>query len=457
MKRTMSSYPLLALGGRFLCALSIATAGCDDGVSPPPVVVLPADAAPPVAVPRDADPQDAAPRDVAPPPSNFDAPKEAGAPDGPPAATCPAPPAELECQPVMGELLPPAGTRTRQCAFDVGSTNVKLLITSTAPGDRTTLEGERFCQKAMRLGDRVVDAMMMPKPFAEADMDALVAQLEIYGGICRNDGGMILGAVATQWARTATNPDEIKSWFMAKMGMPLHILTGDQEGAYGYAAATHDRLDRIILDAGGRSFQLAYLPTGEPKPTSVSIRFGHNESSAKVWTRAEFSEFAPARLAYIEALKRLIAETAGAPEALARLGELVGSGKLEPELISLGDSGVILAVQGKLQDETGRWVDPMTYLQRVEERRRELAAITDVMGPKKTLEIEAVEAFLGRLTANPSWFEELRSECIRNAYGAKVLGHLTLLSHLVKEYGLGTRVVFTSGEMGEGFILEKLR
>ena len=38
-----------------------------------------------------------------------------------------------------------------------------------------------------------------------------------------------------------------------------------------------------------------------------------------------------------------------------------------------------------------------------------------------------------------------------------MLGHLTLLSHLIKEYGLAGRVVFTSGEMGEGFILEKLR
>ena len=103
----------------------------------------------------------------------------------------------------------------------------------------------------------------------------------------------MLGAVATQWARTATNPDEIKTWFMAKMGFPMNIITGDQEGAYGYAAATHDQLDRIILDAGGGSFQLTYWPTGEAKPTAASLRFGHDESSAKVWTKPDIHRVRP--------------------------------------------------------------------------------------------------------------------------------------------------------------------
>ena len=436
MTKIIATYPRLLLS-----ALIVVSAGCGDDSGSP------VDAAPAA---------DAAPRADVASPADGAAPREASAGDVVPAVICPEAPAALECDPTMTEALPPAGTRTRQCAFDVGSTNVKLLITSSASGDRTSLEGERFCQKAMRLGDRVVDGMT-PKALSETDMDALVAQLKIYDGLCRNDGGMILGAVATQWARTATNPEEIKTWFMAKMGFPLNILTGDQEGAYGYAAATHDRMDRIILDAGGRSFQLAYWPTGEAKPTSVSLRFGHTESSDKIWTNAEFTDYGPARLAYVEELKRLIASTAGATEALARVKELASTSKLERELISLGDSGVILAVEGKLQDEQGRWVDPQTYLQRLEERRRELATVSDVTGPKKILRIADLETFLDRLTANRAWFEDLRGQCIRNAYGAKVLGHLTLVSHLIKEYGLDTRIVFTSGEMGEGFILEKLR
>ena len=149
----------------------------------------------------------------------------------PAAAICPPPPAELECDPVLAEALPPAGARVRQCAFDVGSTNVKLIVTSTTGADRNSIAGERVCKKAMRLRDRVQDAMMMPKALAEADMDALVAQLKTYGDVCTKDGGTVLGAVATQWARTATNPDEVKTWFMAKMGFPLNIITGDQEGA----------------------------------------------------------------------------------------------------------------------------------------------------------------------------------------------------------------------------------
>jgi hypothetical protein len=380
-----------------------------------------------------------------------------GAPaDGATAAACPMPPAELECEPPQSEALPPPGGRVRQCAFDIGSTNVKLVVTSTAGGDRDSIEGERVCKKAMRLRDRVQDAMMMPKALAETDMDALVAQLKTYGQVCADDGGTMLGAVATQWARTATNPDEIKSWFMAKMGLPLNILSGDQEGAYGYAAATHDQLDRVILDAGGGSFQVTFWPTGEPKPTAISLRFGHDESAAKVWSKPEFAEYGPARQAYIEEMNKQIAATAATAEGYAKLKQLVASGKLQGELISLGDSGVILAVEGKLQDDRGRWVDQMTYLQRLDERRRQLATVT-AMGPRKTLEVADIEAFLNKLAANNTWFEDLRGECVRKAYGGKVLGHLTLVSHLVKEYGLSSRIVFTSGEMGEGFILEKIR
>jgi hypothetical protein len=390
-------------------------------------------------------------------PADGSAPRDGSAAEAAAAATCPPAPAELECDPPLAEALPAAGARTRQCGFDIGSTNVKLVITSTSGTDRNSIEGERVCKKAMRLRDRVQDAMMVPKALSEADMDALVAQLKTYGAVCTGDGGTMLGAVATQWARTATNPEEIKTWFMAKMGFPMNIITGDQEGAYGYAAATHDQLDRIILDAGGGSFQVTYWPTGEAKPTATSLRFGHDESSAKVWTKPEHTEYGPARQAYIAELQKLIDATPATAQAFAKMKELVAGAKLGGELISLGDSGVILAVEGKLQDASGRFVDQKTYLQRLDERRRELATMTDVMGPRKTLQAADVEAFLTKLAANKAWFEDLRSECIRLAYGGKVLGHLTLVSHLIKEYGLGARVVFTSGEMGEGFILEKLR
>jgi exopolyphosphatase/pppGpp-phosphohydrolase len=395
----------------------------------------------------------AAGRDVAAAP---DAPAEARPTDGPPAAVCPAKPAEAECEPFLDEAIPLSAGRVRQCAFDIGSTNVKVIITSTMGTDRDSIEGDRVCKKAMRLRDRVQDAMMMPKAFAEADMNDLVAQLGTYGQVCTKDKGTVVGAVATQWARTATNGDQIRAWFQQKMGMPLAIINGDQEGAYGYAAATHDQKDRIILDAGGGSFQLTYWVTGDAKPTAASVPFGHDASSDKVWTKPEHAGFGTARVAYVDELQKLIAATPATAEAFTKLGELVKNGKLNPEMISLGDSGVILAVEGKLQDAAGKWVDELTYLARLDDRRRELATST-VMGPKKTLTLTQINAFLDKLAANRASFEDLRGECVRKAYGGKVLGHLTLMSHLITKYGLGQRAVFTSGEMAEGFILEKLR
>ena len=376
--------------------------------------------------------------------------------DAAPGAMCPPRPAEAECEPILDEAIPLAAGRVRQCAFDVGSTNVKVIITSTMGRDRDSIEGDRVCKKAMRLRDKVQDAMMMPRALAEADMDALVAQLKTYGDICTREKGMVLGAVATQWARTATNQDQVKTWFQAKMGMPLEIITSDREGAYAYAAGTHDQLDRIILDAGGGSFQVSYWVTGDAKPTVAGVPLGHDAASDAVWLKKDFTEYGPARAAYVAELKRLIAASAATSDAFAKLKELVTTGKLKNELLSLGDSGVILAVEGKLQDAAGKWVDEMTYLRRLDERRRELAAST-VVGPKKTLMLADLNTFLDKLATNKAWFEELRSECVRRAYGAKVLSHLTLMSHLMTEYGLAARAVFTSGEMAEGYILEKLR
>src|SRR5688572_4936990 len=78
------------------------------------------------AAPGDAAPAaDAAPaRDSAP---TGDGPRPG---DGPPAAMCPAAPAELECEPVLEEVVPLGDKRVRHCAFDVGSTNVRVIVTS---------------------------------------------------------------------------------------------------------------------------------------------------------------------------------------------------------------------------------------------------------------------------------------------------------------------------------------
>ena len=372
------------------------------------------------------------------------------------AASCPARPEEAECDPVASEVVPLGAGRVRHCAFDVGSTNVRLVMSSMVAGDASSIEGDRVCKKVMRLRDKTQDpATMMGRPLLETDMDALVAQLKTYRDRCTQEQGTMVGAVATQWARNATNQDEIRAWFKSKLGLDLNILTGDQEGGYAYAAGTHGKRDRLILDVGGGSFQLTHWATGEARPTAASVPLGHDASSTRVWARPEYTSFAAARQAYLTELAVLIAAKPETAAAFAQLKTLIQTGRLDKELLSLGDSGVILALEGKLQDPAGRWVDEPTYLQRLDERRRALAA-SPAVGPKKTMTIAAVNAFLDTLASNDTWYADLRSECIRKAYGAKVLGFLTLVSWLARDHGLGERVVFTSGEMAEGFVLEKL-
>jgi hypothetical protein len=356
-------------------------------------------------------------------------------------------PPDVTCEPRLDEPLPVVAGRVRHCAFDIGSKNVKLMISSMAPGDRLSFEEERSCKAGRNLGEKTYDtASETRRPLPVADLDALVTLLQGYAALCKIEGAELVGAVATEWARRATNPDEIKAALRSKLGVDLQILTADKEGAYGYSSATNDTPKKIILDHGSRSVQLSYWADGDPEPKVGKFALGSEEAADRFFGSAQYKDYAAARAAYVARLGEL-----ATPE-LAPLRERLAAGKLDKELISLGDSGVILAVEGKLRDPcNGRWVDEATYEQRSEERR-----MTEPRPRMRMLTAAAIKAFLTDLEKNPAWFEELRSEKIKKAYGNKVLSSLALMSYLLETHGLD-RVRFVTGDMIDGFILEQVQ
>lgn len=361
---------------------------------------------------------------------------------------------ESDCDPIREMMLTPDPTRKVYCALDVGSKNIKVSVSSVVPGVRASFDGERYCSASKNLGTKTIDAVSgMGMPLPEKDMDELADFLKKdFFEICKKDNGTMLGAVATEWARKATNQDQIKTWFKAKLDLDLRIATGDEEGRFGYLAATKGAANRIIVDHGSQSFQLSFQQAGDaPPPKVAKISIGSARAGDLFFANRMYPGYAEARAAYVAELKKLLADPTVAP-VVALLKEHVKSGKLEKDLISLGDSGVILAVQGKLVDAKGQWVDPMGYRQKLAER----SMMAMAMPGGKLLMLADVKRFLDQLAGDKASFEQLRGECIRAEYGNKVMAHLALVSFLSEEMGLSDRVTFSSGEMIEGYVIDKL-
>jgi exopolyphosphatase/pppGpp-phosphohydrolase len=350
-------------------------------------------------------------------------------------------PGAIECTPDSEERLGPAAGALRHCAFDIGSKNVKLSLTQMTPGSLSSLASQRDCKAQKNLGDKTYDQKTeMRLPLPAKDLDDLVSALNDYKALCERDGARVVAAVASEWARRATNQDEIKAAIKARVGVDLDIITGDQEGFYGYTAATRGTFNKIILDSGSRSFQVAWWPEKDPSSSAVSIGLGSDEASDRFFANPMYTSYAAAHAAYLEYLRGL------AKDDLGPLKQLIKAGKLDSALLSLGDSGLALAVDGSLIDPcNGHWVDGDVYDAKTAERR----------GSKRTLKASDVKAFLTRLSQNDAWFAELRSDRLKKAYGNKVTAALALIAYLLDELGVD-ELWFVSAELAEGVILEKV-
>lgn len=354
-------------------------------------------------------------------------------------------PGAPQCDPDPIEMLPTTDGQVRHCAFDIGSKNIKLLVTTMTPGDPLTLDDLRDCKAVRGLGDKTFDQKTMtPQPLPKGDLDDLAALVNDYVAICKNDKATIVGAVATEWARRATNPDEIKATFKAKTGLDLDILPTEREGAYGYTAAARGKLNQIILDSGSRSFQLSYWYEKDAEAKSISIPLGTEEAGDKYFGKPEYGTYAAARAAFVAALREA---TKG---KLDEIKAYLADKKLDKTLSSLGDSSLMLAVQDKVRDPcNGRWVDPDRFDEINDERKR-----NEPLPRMRVLTTSEISSFLDKLGTNQPWYDDLRSDRVRKGYGNKMMAGLALLSFLLDELKLDT-VRFTSGEMAEGVIIER--
>lgn len=357
----------------------------------------------------------------------------------------------VACRPDGADLLASAPGRERVCVIDVGSRNVKLVVASLSEGDARSLREERVCRARLQLGEKTFDqTTRTPRPLAPAHQQALVTLLDQYVAQCSRDGGRMLGGVATEWARRATNPDEILRTVDAGNGVALEILSRERESRFGYLAATLGTPGKIVLDFGSRSVQLAFWPQGAAAPNAVSIPIGIDEAGDRFFGKKQYTGYGGARDAFITELR-----VALGPE-IQKMREELAAGRLSHELFSLAENGdVALALEGKLRQGTPpKGVDEATYGALLKTRQpaaHQPHGLVTAMIPTADL-----VAFGKRIEADRALFEELRSDRIKRIYGYKMLAFPAVVELLTRELGLRT-VVQVPQELPAGVIVDRLQ
>ncbi len=355
----------------------------------------------------------------------------------------------ISCRPAAESSVLPPDARKRFCVIDVGSRNVKLTIASTATNDPKSLHEDQQCHARLGLGDKILDGRALPGPLLALDTEGLVRIMAAYVGICERSGGRMVGAIATEWARKATNPDYIQAQVKDRTGLALEILERDGESRYGYLAASRGVLGSIVIDFGSRSLQVSFWPVGEAQPLTVSLPMGIDAAAKQFFSGAAASGYHAANTAFLEA--------AGTPlvPMLARMQAEIQAGRLKKEIISLGENGdLVMALDGRLwNSKTHSGIDDAAYGSLVGgfafTRSDTYGTVTGLV---RTSDLAALPVAFQKDADLVTMLKSARS---KDSYGSKMLVVPAFVSMLAKDLGVET-IVLVPQQLATGVIIDKL-
>jgi hypothetical protein len=346
--------------------------------------------------------------------------------------------------------------RSLYCGIDLGSRSAKLSVVSMEKGRPATIRDERICKRTLGMGALVFDSKTgTARPLPPDAIETLIATIDEYKAICTRDGGTIVAAGATQWARDATNVADVAARVKQATGIRFDVLSPNHEAVYGYVAGSVRMPGRIVLDAVSNSFELAWQEKGSATIASILVPFGYVRAAANDFDPA--SDYASARAAYQRRARTAIEQELGRlspPLTLSGLRALVAKGAIGPELIVLGEDGAVvpLVVRGWLRDGSGGWTaDPKKYDQALNGHRVTDRSFGIMTAPP--LSPADVKSYLRRI--GPDDFKALRSEPVRGLYGQKALATPALVELLLEDLGF-RRLVTVPQEVTTGNILSSL-
>jgi exopolyphosphatase/guanosine-5'-triphosphate,3'-diphosphate pyrophosphatase len=156
-----------------------------------------------------------------------------------------------------------------RCAcIDIGSNTTRLLVAEPNDGRLQEVMQQRAFTRLGARGE-------IPAAKIEAVAQAVTTQVRL----ARECGAERLTAVATAAVRQAPNRDELVAAVQRAAGVPVRVLTGDEEARLAFAGATktlgHAPLGEVaVVDVGGGSTELVVGTLADGVSWSASFRVG---------------------------------------------------------------------------------------------------------------------------------------------------------------------------------------
>ncbi len=206
----------------------------------------------------------------------------------------------------------------RLAVIDLGSNSFRLVV---------FMAGDGWWKRTDEIYEpvRIGQGLMASGRLGEEPMERALATLDVFAGFCRASGlgEDAVDAVATSAIRDAANAEEFLSRARARFGLPIRVLTREQEAHAGYLAAVNSTTltDGCVLDLGGGSLQLVHV-AGRRAVESGSWRVGTVRMSERF-----LPPNGPAKRKQLQELREHVAqELSGAGWLASAGGRLVGIG-----------------------------------------------------------------------------------------------------------------------------------
>lgn len=140
----------------------------------------------------------------------------------------------------------------RIAIIDLGSNSFRLIVIEYVP------------QLSFKIVDEVRESVRLSEGMAEsavlraAAMARAKRAMRIYAAFCRASGITDIIAVGTSAIREATNSALLVGQITAETGIPIRVLSGEEEAYYAYLAAVNSTTlrDGFVLDLGGGSIEV---------------------------------------------------------------------------------------------------------------------------------------------------------------------------------------------------------
>jgi exopolyphosphatase / guanosine-5'-triphosphate,3'-diphosphate pyrophosphatase len=227
----------------------------------------------------------------------------------------------------------------RVAVIDLGSGSFRLVVFTV--GDGWWKRTDEIYQH-VRIGEGLEQTGVLGVAPIERALDTL----DVFAHFCRATGlqGDAVDAVATSAIREADNAQDFLARARARSGLPIRVLSREQEARYGYIAAVDSTTlrDGCVLDLGGGSLQLVRVCDRVAR-ASGSWRLGTVRMTERLLPGK-----GPTKRGRMSALREHVVEQLQGVDWLARGGRARG----ERRLVAIG--GTVRNLAAAAQRATGQ-------------------------------------------------------------------------------------------------------